>query len=256
LGAIFGGRYAFCPAKTEEEAFASLDSLPVSLIILTAEKFDFLEKLRTSGKRYSNTPVLIMGKLSPKSMLKADKYGVPDVIKLPFEPVFLDNKVKELLIKFSPPRERPDPVTGLPKKQAGGEMISEVLGEGKKGALMLIELDYYSFASSAVSDDMIITCRDIIQAETAETALLSAAKGGGFLLFVPGLREREKIQKYADELIKKILDKIKKEKIYVSIGLAVSDRHGRGYADLYSACDKGLGEARTHGKNAARFYTW
>jgi GGDEF domain-containing protein len=265
---IFKGRQAVFTAETESDALALLGRKKISLIILTPSvkaglkprsSFKFLASLRASGARYADVPAILCApSVTPDVVTKAQKHSVSEVVKLPFDPIVLNDKVFETLVKFSHPREHPDLVTGLPKKQMGEITIAEMLEEGKKGTLMLIDLDHYSFVCTNISGKTLITCRNIIQEEIDERAVLAVAKSGGFLLFIPDLRGREKIQEYAANLIKKILDRIdeKTEKIYVSIGLAVPERHGKNFEDLYLACDRGLGEARKNGKNMAKFYSW
>jgi len=222
------------------------------------DSFRFLAALRGSKKRFSDVPVLFAGHiLTPELISRARKNDVSDIIKLPFDPIDFEAKVEELLHAFAPSRERPDPVTGLPKKFMGEARISELLKEGKKGVLLLVDLDYLSFACSKVSDAAMISCRDVLQEETVNNsnAVVSVTNCDGFIMFVPGLREKDKIEQYAGRLIEKILARVKNEIVYVSIGLAVSERHGRNYEDLYQSCNKGLGEARKQGKNTARFFT-
>jgi len=274
--AIFRGRHTVYYAENEKDAFSFLAGIPQSLILLTPtmkaqahksqviqarpkaqDSFKFLEKLRASDSRYAEIPAILASPdVTADVISKAHKFGISEIIKLPFDPLAFDDKVEETLLRFSPAREHPDPVTGLPKKFMGEQSIAEMLSKGKKGALMLIDLDHLSYICTSVSDKAMITCRNIIQEEIDDKAVLSVLKAGGFLLFVPDLREKEKVQEYAAKLIKKILERVENEQIYVSVGLAVSERHGKNYEDLYLACDKGLGEARTNGKNIARFYSW
>jgi PleD family two-component response regulator len=266
IEAIFAENHSAFFADTQEKAFSALEKNPISLIILTPkmrgqDSFRFLTALRSSKKRFSDVPALFAGHiLTPELIARARKCDVSDVIKLPFDPIDFENKALELLRLHAPSRERPDPVTGLPKRFLGEARISEMLKEGKKGALMLVDLDYLSFACTDMNKEALITCRDVLQEEINTDGVLSITKTDGFIVFVPGLRERDKIQQYGENLIKKILERTKpkndKEKIFVSVGLAVSERHGRNYEDLYLSCDKGLGEARKNGKNIARFYTW
>jgi len=279
IEAIFRGWHNLFFAETEKVALSVLENEKVNLILLTPhvktgtekskqvrpikaqdkDSFKLLERLRASGKRYAEVPAILASPLvTADEVAKSHKHKVSDIIKLPFDPLVLDDKAAETLAKFSPSRERPDPLTGLPKKQMGELSIAELLNEGKKGTLMMLDLDHYSFIGTAISDKTLLACRNIIQEEIDDKAVLAVIKSGGFLLFVPELREKEKVQDYAKKLIKKILDKMEKgnEKIYVSIGLAVSERHGKNYEDLCLACDRGLGEARKHGKNVAKFYSW
>jgi len=264
--AVFRGRHTVFSAETESDAHAVLSAKKINLIILTPSfragikpqsSFKFLGELRAPGSRFAEVPVILAAPaVTPDIISKAQKHKVSEVIKLPFDPVVFSAKIEETLLKFSHPREHPDIITGLPKKHMGELTIAELLDSGKKGTLMLIDLDHYSFACTNISGKALITCRNIIQEETDDKAVLAVMKGGGFVLFVPDLRDREKIESYAARLIEKILERIKDEKIYVSIGLAVSERHGKNYEDLYLACDRGLGEARKHGKNMAKFYRW
>ncbi|MCL2109200.1 MAG: response regulator [Oscillospiraceae bacterium] len=264
-GAIFGERYRVLYADNEKEAFAVLDENPIRLIILSpmmrgTDGLRFLERLRNPPNPETAKPappaVLLGARLPPSVVIRAAQAGVEKTIELPLEPLGFDRAVEEIILKYSPAREKPDPVTGLPKKPMGQMRIEELLRDGTKGALMLVELDHYSFASTAVSNETLIICRDIICEEIDDKAVLAAVKGGGFLLFVPGMKERVKIENYAARLIRKITYKIVGRKVYVSMGLAVSERHGKSYEDLYQACDKGLGVARDNGKNIARFYNW
>ncbi|MDR2559572.1 MAG: diguanylate cyclase [Oscillospiraceae bacterium] len=268
IQAIFKGRHAVFTAETESDALSALAAEKINLIILTPSlkaglkqqsSFKFLEGLRASGKKFADTPVILAASNVTSAVIsKAQKNKVSEIIKLPFDPIVLDSKAEETLLKFSHPREHPDVITGLPKKYMGELTIAELLAEGKKGTLLMIDLDHYSFVCTSVTDKTLITCRNIIQEEIEDKdkAVLAVMKGGGFLLFVPDLRDKEKILDYAARLIEKILERIKDEKIYVSIGLAVSERHGKNYEDLCFACDRGLGEARKHGKNMAKFYSW
>ncbi|MCL2638657.1 MAG: diguanylate cyclase [Oscillospiraceae bacterium] len=253
-------------AETEKDALSVLGGRKISLVILTPSvkaglkpqnSFRFLEKLRASDARFADVPVIFAAPdVTPEIIKKSQKNKVSEVIKLPFDPLIFSDKIDATLLAFSHPRELPDPITGLPKKQMGELTIAELLNSGKKGTLMMIDLDHYSFVCTNISEKALLSCRDIIQAAIDEKAVLAVMKGGGFLLFVPELREKDKIQDYAAKLIETILERIKDEKIYVSVGLAVSERHGKNYEDLYLACDRGLGEARKHGKNMAKFYSW
>jgi diguanylate cyclase (GGDEF)-like protein len=263
---ILRNKHAIFSADTEKDALNVLDANTIHLIIVTASiraglkpqsSFKLLGGLRASGKKYADVPVIFVAPaVTPEVISKAQRNNVSEVVKLPFNPLTLSEKTEEVLLKFSHPREHPDPVTGLPKKQMGELSIAELLYKGKKGTLMMLDMDHYSFIGTAISDKTLIACRNIIQEEIDDKAVLAVMKGGGFLLFVPELREKEKILAYSERLIKKILERIKDEKVYVSIGLAVSERHGKNYEDLYLACDRGLGEARKDGKNSAKFYSW
>ncbi|MCL1822641.1 MAG: diguanylate cyclase [Oscillospiraceae bacterium] len=268
IEALFRGRYAVLFAETEEQAIAALEKTPVNLIILLPnmkvqkqgkprDSFRFFEKLRNSEVRRADTPAVFTGPtINAEVIAKAKKCNISDVIRLPVDPLFLESKVDELILKYALPHEKPDPVTGLPKRRLGEERIADLLAKGKKGALILIDLDHYSFLSTSISDKTMVSCRNIIQEEADDKTVLSVTKGGGFLIFVMDLRDKEKIEKYGEALIQKILAKIKDEAVFVSVGLAVSDRHGKNYEDLYFACDRGIGEARRLGKNVAKFYSW
>ena len=262
IEAILKDSYEVLYAENEDDAFYFANLYPVRLLILTPkirgkDGFGFIEKLRGQNTHWSEIPVLFApAYVNADVIAKAHKYSVSDIVRTPFEPIAFSARVDELITKFAPSREQPDPVTGLRKKQFASEQITELLAQGKKGALMLVELDHYSFASTSVSDKTLIACRNIIQEEIDDNAVLSVARDGGFLIFVQDLREREKVQEYADRVIKKILERVENEKVYVAIGLAVSERHGKDFPDLYLACDKGLGVSRAQGKNSANFYSW
>lgn len=260
--ALFAGQYATYAAGTTDEALELIQTRTIHLIICArklrdGDCFSLMERVRGLDRRYSSVPALILSNaMSSDLVVRSHKYDISDIVKLPFEPLGFDLKVHDILVRNARGYEKPDPVTGLHKKQYAEEQIIELLADGKKGALFLIDLDRYSFASSGISKEALIACRDILKKTISPEAVLSVVSGGGFMLFVPGMRSRGEIETYADTLITAVLTKINSETLYVSIGLALTDRHGSNYHDLYLMCDKGLNRARTAGKNMARFYHW
>lgn len=248
-------------ALTADEAVDILESRPVHLII-TSAKFehhsavDFIFKLRTMDLKIRETPVMLLANVLGSELYNASRKYDIELIQLPVEPISFETIVDDVIISHSKNYEKPDPVTGLIKKQYGEEQIKELLAAGKKGALMLINIDHYSFASAGISVSALLACRDVLKDVITKNAVLAVANKHSFILFVPDLRDRKEIENYGARIIANFNGKTMKEKLYVSIGLSVTDRHGNDYADLYQQCDLGLSVARNSGKNKACFYSW
>lgn len=259
--AIFSENRTLLCASSSGDVYGFLESRPVHLIIISVKfeqnpAFKFIAKLRSMEKRISEIPVVMLtNTVNPELSDASAKHDIY-IVRLPVEPISFEADVNEIIIKNSKNYEKPDIVTGLIKKQYAEEQIAELLAEGKKGALLLISIDSYSFASAGINPESLLKCRDVIRETISKEAVLAVANKHSFILFVPELRERSDIEDYGTRIIESFNDKAAKKKVYVSIGLASTDRHGSDYTDLFQQCDLGLGLARSQGKNKACFYSW
>ncbi len=262
LAAIFSENYKVFYTGTVVEALKIVKDNIINLI-LTAPKldhdtcFDFARRLKNEDGANSDIPIVLVSNNIDTDMLsKAHKNDIVDVIKLPLEPIDFEEKVQTVILKYARAYEKLDPLTGLHKKLYAEEQITDVLENDKKGALLLIEVCHYSFASSKVNDKTLSSCSNILKKLIGPNAVLAVSAGGGFIIFEPALREKEAIEKYASRIIDELREKADAKSLYVSIGLAVTDRHGYAFNDLYLSCDMGLGLARQDGRNKACFYKW
>ncbi|GHV46029.1 hypothetical protein FACS189499_00260 [Clostridia bacterium] len=262
FGALLMDSYTMLGAGTTAEAVDIINTRHVDLLLVSSKIvngscFDLISHIRKLPGKNSELPAVIMSRsISSAAIMSSHKLDVTDIIKLPVEPVTFAERVGGTVVKTSKPYERPDPVTGLHRKQYGEEEISELLASGHKGAMLLIELDHYSFAGSGVTEKTLITVRDIIKGMLRGEEVISVLSAGGFMLFVPDMLERGAVEDYAATIVRGIKAVVNDETVYVSIGLAVTERHGNRYADLNTMCDLGLNRARTSGKNKAMFYRW
>lgn len=261
MHSIFSEKYTVHCVSTIPDAVVLLESRVIHMIIANPKLEngtvkEFLEKLSQMNKKVRNIPfILLTGAFSAELIAVSHRFDI-ELLELPVEPLGFEQKVDELILKNSSNYEKPDPVTGLNKKQYAEEQIIELLASGKKGALLLLAVDHYSFASSGISKEALLACRDILKSSITKNAVLAVLNSHAFMLFVPDLKKKNEIEDYGKKLIDSINSKIKNETVYVSIGLAVSERHGNDYLDLFQQCDLGLDRARSLGKNKACFYAW
>ncbi|MCL2086645.1 MAG: response regulator [Oscillospiraceae bacterium] len=258
--AVLSSDYIVDATDSTTEALEILVKRQPNLILSTLNHkksncFDFFADLRKREEPLKSIPVVIItANVTAEMISKSHKYEVSDFAKLPVEPISFCRKIQNVLLKFGKPYERLDPVTGLHKKQFAEEQIIEMLNEGKKGALMLIEVDRYSYAGSKVSNNALKACKEAVT-DIVENEVMVASTCDGFIVFAPNLKTKAEVETLGTSIVDAMLKRAK-EPMYVSIGLAVSERHGVGYADLYQNCDMGLGLARQDGKNKAKFYKW
>jgi GGDEF domain-containing protein len=239
------------------------DLLIVSERIENGSCFDLISKVRKEDKRIRDMPAIILAEnITTASIMSANRLSVDEALKLPIDPEVFAETVDAVLQHHAKPYQRPDPVTGLPIMRFAEEEIVEMLKGGSKGALFLIDLDHYSFVGTKVSDEALIKTRDVLHNMLPGTtlngseAVLAVLAGGGFMIFAPEMRDKKAVEDYAAAIIRGIKAAVDNEQMYVSVGLAVTDRHGTDYEELHKICDMGLSRARTSGKNKAFFYQW
>ncbi|MDR1753588.1 MAG: diguanylate cyclase [Eubacterium sp.] len=259
--AILSAEYNVETADSTGEAFEIIKKNTPNLVVSTinyrkSSCFDFIADLRKREEPLKSIPfiIIVAGAVSSDMISKSHKYEVSDFIKLPVEPLDFCRKIEFVLLKYARSYEKLDPVTGLHKKRFAEERIIEMIEDGKKGALLLVDIDRYSFASARVSDEIIKACADAL-IEIVERDVTVSVTCGGFIIFAPSLKTKAEVEEFAGGIIDLLLKK-SEDKIFISIGLAVAERHGSNYADLYQTSDLGLGLARQSGKNRACFYKW
>ncbi|MDR0821850.1 MAG: diguanylate cyclase [Oscillospiraceae bacterium] len=260
--AMLKNEFAIKWAETYPDALDYVKERPIHLIFLPNKlkgesSFPFASKVRALDSRRANIPIVVLSSIISSDIVStASKTGNCEIIRLPVEPMSFSLQIGSIILKNAHAYEKPDPVTGLAKKRFAEEQIADILADGKKGALFLVDVDHYSFASSGISLDALLKVRDVIQEKTTDDFIFAVASAGGFVVFAPGMKVRDDIENFGQKIIDDIRRHIKNEEAYVSVGMAVSDRHGNTYEDLFRSCDKGLTRARTKGKNAACFYQW
>lgn len=262
FAAMFENVYTTHWDAASPDALKTAGARPIHLIICPVKiknesSFDFLARLRGLPGRARNIPAVVLSSTVSSDLIRrSHSISACEVMKLPVEPLSFEKQIATILANNAGAYEKPDALTGLHKKRYAEEQIAEMLADGKKGSLFLIDLDHYSFASSGISDKALLTVRDIIQAKIDDSYVLAVASAGGFVLFAPNMKQQQDIEDYASVIIAEIKSKIKSEEIFVSMGLAVTERHGNNYAQLFQYCDRGLERARGLGKNVACFYQW
>jgi GGDEF domain-containing protein len=261
--AMFDGMYGVIFEQDINRALETIHSRPVHLIFCPAQIqrtscFSMITNLRASHTKSRDIPALILtSTVTSEYTRRSREAGDCDVIKLPVEPISFTKQVDMILKSHVQDYEKPDSLTGMMRRRLAQDEIAEMLISGVKGALFTIDLDHFSFASSGISDNAKLLVRDIIQARAdGNNNVTAIANAGSFVLFVRGLSLRKDTEDYAQSIISEIHSKASDETLYVSIGIAISGRHGSNYDELYEHSSKGLERARSVGKNAACFYRW
>ena len=212
--------------------------------------FSFLDKMNKE-QMLENMRVIFMGKAEELSAKAAElqQYRPLDRLELPFTPERLEEAVDEAFITVLGLR---DELTGFYKKPCFDSKIKRLLEKKEKGALFLINLDKYSYASNTVNDAQLQLRVYALQKELKGAVL--GRNGDQLMGFMPGDEGKEAFIKRMDKMIETVSGAADDSKIYISVGAAFSETYNYDYDEMWGDADRALGVARSGGKNCCRFY--
>ncbi len=200
--------------------------------------------------------------------------GAVDYIRKPFVPEILRVRVERTLeleslrkrlaeeLEDMTGRSRRDPLTGLWNRAYMQERIENVIEEGAKGALFIMDIDNFKVINDQyghmAGDNLLKVFAELLQQCAGEKDMICRIGGDEFLIFVGEPYSRVELGRYAFEIITSMCEKMEQMEYdispSVSIGLARVPEDGDDFKTLYSNADKALYYVKQNGKNDFHFY--
>lgn len=170
-------------------------------------------------------------------------------------------KVSENKLKIEAQR---DPLTMLYNKSTTQKMIEEYIeNEGSDGvhAFIIIDMDSFKDINDTkghfAGDDVLIALSDKLRKYFRESDILGRIGGDEFVAFIKNIQSIalvcDKVQKLASALKMYGIESEYSHRLSTSMGIAIYNKDGRTYEELYKNADKALYEAKRNGKDQYKF---
>ncbi len=213
---------------------------------------------------------------------KCLELGALDFISKPFVPIVmrsriartleleelrsnLATKLDEKIIEVSEMKSKScqDALTGLWNRAYTEESANRLLGENKKGALFMIDMDNFKAINDnyghMAGDHTLKMFAETLRKYAAPEDIVCRIGGDEFVTFVADNSSKSVLSNHASDIISDLCRKIKECKFEtnssVSIGIAQCPDDGTDFASLYNAADKALYYVKQNGKNSYHFYS-
>lgn len=244
--------------------------------------FEVMAELKANPECSSIPVIFLTADNDPETEQKCFDVGALDFIAKPFvSPVMrsrisrileledfrkslanrLDEKIKEVSDIKS--KSFQDALTGLWNRAYTEEKVGEMLRNGVKGALFMMDMDNFK----AINDNYGHMAGDSTLKAFADTLLKYASEGdvvcriGGdeFMTFVAGVSSKSELGNHASDIISDMGYFLEQSKFEtnssVSVGIAQFPEDGNDFKSLYNAADKALYYVKQNGKNSYHFYS-
>lgn len=198
---------------------------------------------------------------------------VPSVMRLRIERILeledirkrladkLEQKIKEVTEIKS--KSHQDALTGLWNRAHTENAVNELIAEGTKGALFMIDMDNFKAINDNYGhiegDNTLKMFADTMRSFSSEGDVLCRIGGDEFVMFVKGAYSKTELGNLARDIISDLCYKIEQKKFEtntsVSIGIAQIPEDGNEFATAYNAADKALYYVKQNGKNSFHFFS-
>lgn len=173
----------------------------------------------------------------------------------------LDEKIKEVSDIKS--KSLQDALTGLWNRAYTEEKVGEMLKNGTKGALFMIDMDNFKAINDnyghIAGDHTLKMFADTLRKYAYEEDVVCRIGGDEFMTFVVGETSKTILGNHAANIISDMCDNLDKCKFdtnsSVSVGIAQFPGDGTDFKSLYNAADKALYYVKQNGKNSYHFYS-
>lgn len=174
----------------------------------------------------------------------------------------IDNrKTSEVKLKTE---AQTDPLTQLYNKMTTKTLIEEyICGEGAEGlhAFIIIDMDEFKAINDThghfVGDNVLEELSKELKGYFRESDILGRIGGDEFVAFIKNIQSValvcDKVQRLSASLKKYGIEHGYAHKLSTSMGIAVFNKDGKTYDELYKNADKALYEAKRNGKDQYKF---
>ena len=157
-----------------------------------------------------------------------------------------------------------DPLTRLYNKMTTKELIEEyIAGEGADGshAFIIIDMDEFKSINDThghfVGDDVLHELAKELKGYFRESDIIGRIGGDEFVAFIKNIQSValvcDKVQRLSASLKKYGIEHDYSHKLSTSMGIAIYNKDGKTYDELYKSADKALYEAKRNGKDQYKF---
>ena len=156
-----------------------------------------------------------------------------------------------------------DALTGLWNRAYTENAVNEMISQGKKGALFMLDMDNFKAVNDnyghIAGDETLKIFAGTLKKFAGEGDVLCRIGGDEFMIFVKDVTKKSELGSRAAEIIsgfqKKFAEFDFETECSVSIGIAQTPEDGMEFNKLYNSADKALYYVKQNGKNAYHFFS-
>lgn len=173
----------------------------------------------------------------------------------------LEQKTREVTDMKS--KSRQDALTGLWNRVYTEETVNEMISQGTKGALLMIDMDNFKAINDnyghIAGDQTLKMFADTLRTLSGKDDVLCRIGGDEFVVFIKDVTSKNVLGSRAAEIISDLCIKLEKcnfeTNSSVSIGIAQTPGDGMDFNKLYNSADKALYYVKQNGKNSYHFFS-
>ena len=284
---VLSDEYKVIPVMRGAQALTYLENGDCDIILLDInmpemDGFEVLEKIR-GIERCKNIPVIFLtADNDTETETRCFKEGAIDFIAKPFVPEVMLSRIGRVLeledlrrsladrleqktreVSDMKSKSRQDALTGLWNRAHTEETVNDMISEGVKGALMMIDMDNFKAINDnyghIAGDQTLKMFADTLRKFSLEGDVLCRIGGDEFVVFVKNITSKSELGNRASDIISDLCYKLEQCKFEtnssVSIGIAQTPEDGTEFNKLYNAADKALYYVKQNGKNSYHFFS-
>lgn len=279
--------YKVIPVVRGEQALSYLQNGSCDIILLDInmpdmDGFQVLEKIREM-ERCKNIPVIFLtADDDTETETRCFREGAIDFIAKPFVPAVMRSRIGRALeleelrrsladkleqktreVTDMKSKSRQDALTGLWNRIYTEEAVNEMIAQGAKGALLMIDMDNFKAINDnyghIAGDQTLKMFADTLRSLAGKNDVLCRIGGDEFVVFIKDVTSKDMLGSRASDIISDLSAKLKECKFEtnssVSIGIAQTPGDGMDFDKLYNSADKALYYVKQNGKNSYHFYS-
>lgn len=280
-------KYKVIPILKGTQALKYLQDGACDIILLDInmpemDGFEVLEKIKEM-ENCKNTPVIFLtADNDTETETRCFKEGAIDFIAKPFVPAVMLSRIDRVLeleelrknladrleqktreVSDMKNKSQSDALTGLWNRAYTEEKVNEMIAQGGKGALMMIDMDNFKAINDnyghIAGDKTLKMFADTLRTYSSDGDILCRIGGDEFVVFVKDVTSKSVLGNRATDIISDLCHKLEECKFEtnssVSIGIAQTPEDGMDFNKLYNSADKALYYVKQNGKNSFHFFS-
>lgn len=284
---VLSGEYKVIPVVRGTQVLSYLENEECDMILLDIsmpemDGFELLRKIRTMENGKDIPVIFLTADNDTETETRCFKEGAIDFIVKPFVPAVMQSRIGRALeleelrrgladklekktreVSDIKSKSYQDALTGLWNRAYTENAVNEMISQGKKGALFMLDMDNFKAVNDnyghIAGDETLKVFAGTLKKFAGEGDILCRIGGDEFMIFVKGVTEKSELSSRAADIIsdfqKKFVALSFEIECSVSIGIAQTPEDGLEFNKLYNSADKALYYVKQNGKNAYHFFS-
>lgn len=284
---VLSGEYKVIPVVRGTQVLSYLENEECDMILLDIsmpemDGFELLRKIRTMENGKDIPVIFLTADNDTETETRCFKEGAIDFIVKPFVPTVMQSRIgralelEELRRGLADKLEKKtrevsdirsksyqDVLTGLWNRAYTENAVNEMISQGKKGALFMLDMDNFKAVNDnyghIAGDETLKIFAGTLKKFAGEGDILCRIGGDEFMIFVKDVTKKSELGSRAADIISDFQKKFAalsfETECSVSIGIAQTPEDGLEFNKLYNSADKALYYVKQNGKNAYHFFS-